>query len=216
MLVIICYCRFMSFLAISNCIKIQNIKPTTNLVLLILANYANEENETYPSKKHLAKMCNCDVRTIQRCLQELLEKKIIEKKERFDDGRQTSNLYTIIIQQEAILSPSPPTNLSPHNTINNIHIVKLRKKENGRIEYEKEFEEFWNLYPSSDHKTKKDKTYAMWKKIENKEELKKCLINYSSKKQGKFIHNPYNWFVDKVYLKYKTISIKKSKNSLAG
>ena len=57
----------------------------------------------------------------------------------------------------------------------------------------------------------------MWKKIEDKKQLLICLKNYSLKKQGKFIHNPYNWFVDKIYEKYKNIEIKKeSKNSLAG
>ena len=28
----------------------------------------DENNETYPSKKHLATMCNCDERTITRCI----------------------------------------------------------------------------------------------------------------------------------------------------
>ena len=206
----------MSFLAIANCIKIQNIKPTTKLVLLVLANYANEDNETYPSKRHLAKMCNCDERTVLRCLQELIEKKIIIKKERFEDGRQTSNLYTINIGRGTNMSLSPPTNMSPLNTINNIHIVRMKKKPNGRIEYPQEFEEFWKLYPSSEHKNKKDKTFALWKKIENKDEIKKCVINYAKSKNGKFIHNPYNWFVDKVYEKYKSIKEKKTTSSLAG
>ena len=66
---------------------VQNIKPTSKLVLIVLANYADEKFETYPSKRHLAKICNCDERTILRSLQELEDKKIIRKKERFDDGR---------------------------------------------------------------------------------------------------------------------------------
>ena len=206
----------MSFIAIANCIKIQNIKPTTKLVLLILANYADENNETYPSKKHLATMCNCDERTITRCIQELIRKKIIEKKEGFELGRQTSNLYTLNIGRGTNMSPTPTTNMSPHNTINNIHIVQVSKKANGRIEYPLEFEEFWKLYPSSEHKNKKDKTFAMWKKIADKKMLKICVKNYAKKKQGKYIHNPYNWFVDKVYEKYKVIDETKTKNSLAG
>jgi len=206
----------MSFIAIANCINVLNVKPTSKLVLLLLANYSDENFQTYPSKKTLAKLCNCDERTILRSLQELEEKKIIQKKERFDDGRQTSNLYTILVR-DAKLSPSPPTNLSPHNNISNIHIVKMKKKLNGRIEYPQEFEDFWKLYPASEHKNKKDKTFALWKKIENKEEIKKCVINYAKMKKGKYIHNPYNWFVDKVYEKYKTIKVEKeNKNSLAG
>ena len=207
----------MSFSAIAHCIKIENIKPTTKLVLLVLANYANENFETYPSKRHIAKMCNCDERTILRSLQELQEKRIIKRKERFEDGRQTSNLYTLLIDN-AKLSPTPTTKLSPHNTINNIHIVKVHKKANGRIDYPAEFEEFWKEYPSTEHKTKKDKTFAMWKKINDKKLILQCVKNYAIKKQGKFIHNPFNWFRDKVYENFKEIvkDKEKSKNFLAG
>ena len=210
----------MSFKCIANCIEISNIKPTTKLVLLMLANYADENNQTFPSKRHLAKICNCDDRTITRCLQELEEKHYIKKQERFLDGRQTSNLYTITIKKlgGTILTPSPPTKLSPHYTINNNTNVVVQKKINGRNNYSQEFEEFWRLYPDSDYKTKKDKTFLEWKKYPNKEEIKNFLINYKNRKGGKFIHNPYNWFKDKVYLNFKTSIIKEqqTKNSLAG
>ena len=56
----------------------------------------------------------------------------------------------------------------------------------------------------------------MWKKVEDKKMLIICVKNYAKKKQGKYIHNPYNWFVDKVYEKYKVIDETKTKNSLAG
>lgn len=210
----------MSFKCIANCIDIVDVKSTTKLVLIMLANYADEKNQTFPSKKHLAKICNCDDRTITRCLQELEEKKYIIKETRFADGRQTSNLYTITIKDlgGTILTPTPPTNMTPHYTINNNTNGVLKKKSNGRNVYDPEFEEFWSIYPDSDYKTKKDKTFIEWKKYPNKKEIKEFLINYKNRKGGKFIHNPYNWFKDKVYLNFKTSIIKEqqTKNSLAG
>ena len=56
----------MSFDALSICINIQEIRPTSKLVLLVLANYANEEWQSYPSKKKLSELCNCDEQTIKR------------------------------------------------------------------------------------------------------------------------------------------------------
>ena len=64
----------MSFKCIANCIEVNDIKSTTKLVLIMLANYADENNQTFPSKKHLAKICNCDDRTVTRCLLELEKK----------------------------------------------------------------------------------------------------------------------------------------------
>lgn len=46
-------------------------KPSQNHLLLILANYANEENVAYPSTATLAKITKLDRRTIQRVLREL-------------------------------------------------------------------------------------------------------------------------------------------------
>tara|TARA_R100001440_G_scaffold36955_2_gene56143 strand:+ start:6357 stop:6989 length:633 start_codon:yes stop_codon:yes gene_type:complete len=210
----------MSFKCIANCIEVNDIKSTTKLVLIMLANYADENNQTFPSKKHLAKICNCDDRTVTRCLLELEQKKYIKKETRFIDGRQTSNLYTIKIKDlgGANLSPSPTTNMSPQYTIIKDTKEVIKKKSNGRNEYSEEFEEFWKLYPDSDHKTKKDKTFIEWKKYPDKQQLKKFLNNYIQRKGGRFIHNPYNWFKDKVYLNYKSDIIKeqKTKNSLAG
>ena len=46
-------------------------KPSQNHLLLILANYANEENVAYPSNKTLATITKMDPRTIRRILREL-------------------------------------------------------------------------------------------------------------------------------------------------
>ena len=45
----------MSIQALSWCITKQIPNPTSKLVLMILCNYANENNQSYPSEKHLGK-----------------------------------------------------------------------------------------------------------------------------------------------------------------
>ena len=86
----------MSFDALATCINITNIRPISKLVLLVLANYANEEWQSYPSKKKLSELCNCDEQTIRRAIEELVQNNIIKSQARFISGKQVSNLYTII------------------------------------------------------------------------------------------------------------------------
>ena len=64
----------MSFDALATCINIKDVKPISKLVLLILANYADEDWKSYPSKSKIAELCNCDEQTIKRAIDELLEK----------------------------------------------------------------------------------------------------------------------------------------------
>ena len=86
----------MSFDALATCVNINGIRPISKLVLLILANYANENWQSYPSQNKLAELCNCDKQTIKRAIKELIEKNIIKSESRFVANKQTSNLYTII------------------------------------------------------------------------------------------------------------------------
>ena len=40
----------------------------SKLVLLMLANYANDRHQTYPSYKKLAELCACNERTVMRAI----------------------------------------------------------------------------------------------------------------------------------------------------
>ena len=79
----------MSFVCLSWSIKKEVDTPTTKLVLLLLANYADEKNSCFPSEKHLAKLVGVSDRTIRRSLRYLIDNGFL-----FSEARKgTSNRY---------------------------------------------------------------------------------------------------------------------------
>lgn len=86
------------------------------LVLLALADMANDAGECWPSRGTLAEMCELDPNSIRRHIQTLRKKRLIEVRERFADNRQRSNLFRLI--GETWVSPSPETWVSPRITSN--------------------------------------------------------------------------------------------------
>lgn len=207
----------MSFDALATCINITNIRPISKLVLLVLANYANEEWQSYPSKKKLSELCNCDEQTIKRAIEELVQNNIIKSQARFISGKQVSNLYTITYRgikiKRAKNKQLGVSNLTP-NTI-------IDTKINIKNDYSEEFEIFWKLYPPCENGKKigKYETSLEFKKCKDKKILPICLKNYINFKKGRFIHSPLKWIKKKIYLDFKTNEVKlvyKSKNNLAG
>ena len=45
--------------------------PSTKLVLIVLANYADQANSCFPSEAHIAKICEISPRQVRRCIVEL-------------------------------------------------------------------------------------------------------------------------------------------------
>jgi|TARA_Y100000004_G_scaffold191096_1_gene249295 hypothetical protein len=206
----------MSFDALATCINIKDVKPISKLVLLILANYADEDWKSYPSKSKIAELCNCDEQTIKRAIDELLEKNILICQQRFANGKQLSNLYTIVSRgvkfRGAKIDKLGGSNLYPNTIKDTINI---------KNNYTEEFEKFWKLYPSNEKGKKigKFESFNEFKKCKDKDILIMCLHNYIEYKKGKFIHNPDRWIKKKIYLDFKTkqnnVSYT-SKNNLAG
>lgn len=206
----------MSFDALASCINITNVKPISKLVLLVLGNYANEEWQSYPSKTKLAELCNCDEQTIKRALDELIEKKIIKSQARYSNGKQLSNLYTILIRgvkiRGAKIDKLGGSNLYPNTIKDTINI---------KNEYTEDFEIFWKRYPPCENgkKVGKHETSLEFKKCKDKNILMTCLKNYIDFKKGRFIHSPLKWIKKKIYLDFKTKEkevVYHSKNNLAG
>jgi hypothetical protein len=67
------------------------------MVFIQLKRFANwHTNEAFPSRATLAQLCFCGETKIKTTIKELEAKKLIEVKERFEDGKQLSNLYVIL------------------------------------------------------------------------------------------------------------------------
>lgn len=67
------------------------------LVLLALADMANDAGECWPSRGRLAEMCDLDVSVIKKHLRKLRRMGMIDTTERFSDNRQKSNIYSLLV-----------------------------------------------------------------------------------------------------------------------
>jgi hypothetical protein len=211
----------MSFECIAKCLQINDIRPSSKLVLIMLGNFADENYQSYPSHSKLAQLCNCDDRTIRRCIDELKERKIITVKERYKDGKQISNLYTINLGVDKNVETKEDrvdkivdlggTKMYPNTIINKPINKKLIN------DYPKDFEIFWEEYPKSKNKKFKNVCYKQWKKVKEKELMLHCVKNYKKVQNPEFIHSPSRWIRDKLFLDFKEIKIEQTnKNNLAG
>lgn len=85
------------------------LPPTPHVVLLALADIADNRGFCYPSVPTLAELCVLDVRTVQRVLRKLVAGGYMRIEQRFrPDGSRTSNGYLLNLDMQP-----PPGKLSP-------------------------------------------------------------------------------------------------------
>ena len=197
-------------------IKKQTGSGHNKLVLICLANFADENWECFPSYKTICQITELSRSTIIRCIKSLEEKGIIEVKTRFSEigggNRQTSNLYKLNIGFQIDthgfqVDTHPSIRKTPHLT---------NHKKTNKKEYSEEFLQWWNLYPRNDGS--KIKAFDLWKKITDKEIDADDLWNRTVKfkqtmkgKEEKFIPHATTWLNQK---RYETVnfSVEDDKN----
>lgn len=89
----------------------QELAPTPKLILMALADAANDHDECWPGIPFMARKCCVSERTVQRVLQDFQKSQLIAVNAQFDpkNGRRTSNMYRLNIGDLPY-----PDNLSPH------------------------------------------------------------------------------------------------------
>lgn len=68
----------MSFECMAWAVKQDTKTTTSKLILLMLANYADEERKCFPSVEHIAKLCHCSSRSVLRHIKDLEKKGFIK------------------------------------------------------------------------------------------------------------------------------------------
>lgn len=175
--------------------------PTAKLVLIMIANYADENYSSYPSIAKLSELCGCDERTIKRAIKILQEDGQITVTARFrHDGKQTSNSFTIQRNGGDIFEGVGVTNMTP-NTTRDIPINNNKQKGDKKDppkKYPPEFNEWWNAYPRKDGSKKK--AFTLWKEAIDKDIdshdlfLKTCrFAQLQHGKDKKFIPHATTW-----------------------
>lgn len=75
----------------------RGLPPAEQVVLMWLADHSDDNEQCYPSRRILAEECGLSVRSLDRALASLIERGLIVKSDRYIHGRQTSNMYEVVI-----------------------------------------------------------------------------------------------------------------------
>lgn len=217
----------MSFQAMAWAAKRPCKNPINKLVLLMLANYADENNETWPSYSHLANLCECSERTAMRAVKALEEDGALTIEQRFSEGgKQTSNRFVLHVSRGDKNDRVGVTKTTP-NTVRDIHIDNSLRGDknstpNDSQKYCQDFEDWWTMYPRNDGSKKK--AYELWQRVTKKEIDVKTLnlatfkfMKASIGKDKKFLPHATTWLNQG---RWETVdqakAITTNRNSLAG
>ncbi len=100
----------MSVGAIDWAFKVQGVFAPHKLVLLALANFANNVNQSWASQSTLAKMTGLTTKTIRKALKDLEADGFISREERRrEDGSRATDLITLNIAQLGTHQPENPS-----------------------------------------------------------------------------------------------------------
>jgi len=107
----------MSFQAMTWAVKQKVGNATGKAILLMLANYADDEGKCFPGQEKLAAECECSPRTVREWLDKFEKMGIVKREERRrEDGYRTSDL--IVLDLESSPAAISPENTSPENNNN--------------------------------------------------------------------------------------------------
>jgi len=193
----------MSFQAMAWASKVNTDSSISKLLLLMIANYANEKGEAYPSQEHLAKLCQCSRRSVVRHINKLEKDKFISiRKEK--NGAYGFNLYTLN------MGLTPEWHLANDRVAHNTQDKQITS----------DFDKFWEECP---RKIGKKKVKAIYNNLIRKKEVtEKELISSMAKyaesvkhTETAFIAHATTWLNQGRW--EDTIEVKvKNKNWLAG
>lgn len=181
----------MSNLAITWALSQKTGSPTSKLILLKLADQANDEGFCWPSQTTISKHCEVSRETVNRHIKRLESSGFLRVQRRFDGNCQLSSYYHLNILNPPVIhnhNPCDPKSHPPvtqdhtpcdsgsHKPSYNPHIepslnqspYNPPKGENGQTEqasksYPEEFEQAWSAYPKRDGGNPKRRAYNAWK-----------------------------------------------------
>ena len=160
----------MSVQAITWALGCKTEKSSDKFVLLVLANYADQDGFCWPHVGTIAELTVLSVRAIRRCLARLDGAFITVEKRRGTFGQQASSHYFLdlnseIIFQTDVVSPSVQSELV---AVAGCHDVTLCNDDtsniyvnNTLVQNDVLFDEWWALYP---RKQDKKKALVAWTK----------------------------------------------------
>jgi len=100
----------------------QDLPPLDKIVLMAIADHADDDGYAWPGMKRIAEKCSMEKRTVQRHVEKLQEQQLlkVESRQR-TDGSSSSNGYTVVMngtKEEGVTLCHPPMSgmTPPHGT----------------------------------------------------------------------------------------------------
>lgn len=111
-----------SFFIVPNRNTLRGLPAITRSVYFSLCDRANGQGVCYPSIPTLASESGCGISAVYVALTELENNGLVERQNRNKDGRQTSNVYQLLLVTQQ--TPPPPHGGSPlrHTETNDTHL----------------------------------------------------------------------------------------------
>ena len=217
----------MSIELLNKALKLEGLTPTKKLVLVILANYADEKGSCYPSYKHIGLLAGIkDPKHIGKIIKEFAQQDLLEVTARYkEDGGNISNRYKLKLGQglQTPTGEQTPTTDGQETTTPHVS-APPNTKEDTKDNTKELFEEFWKIYPRKTNKYAASQKYKVALQDMSHEELIKKIKSYAEfvadeKMELKFVPHCTTWLNQKRYLDdadTTVTKVKKSLNSLAG
>ena len=197
----------MSLRLISKCWDITGLHPTQKLILISLADQANDAGVCWPSIETIAKRSGISERSAQRIINGLIESGLIARSSR--PGRSNIFYITPDTHDTPDAGDTPDTHdgggVTPMTGGGDTHDTQNRKepsknrKPSPRGDDPPGFDTFWQVYP---RKVGKGAARKAWKKIKPSAELTREIVRAVEiqkrsadwlKNDGQFIPHPTTW-----------------------
>lgn len=185
--------------------------PIGKLVLIALANHANEDWVCTPGRKTLAKHAECSVDSVDRRLVDLIEARYVSKENRVSGkGDPTSNSYRLNRERVAadsgygVAADSGEGSRTPAATMMNHHPEPdIFADADGNPPppaktTDADFEDFWRAYPKKVGKKKARELFVKHIKPTDLPQVMRALATQCKSEQwlkdgGKYIVDPERW-----------------------
>ncbi|HUH57716.1 MAG TPA: helix-turn-helix domain-containing protein [Pseudomonadales bacterium] len=167
----------MSFQAMAWAVKKKVGNATGKAILLMLANYADDEGKCFPGQEKLASECECTSRTIREWLEKFEKMGLISREERRRvDGYRTSDL--IVLNLEDTPKTAPEKSQGTHSPEGNSPEIDGNLTGNPRTSHRKEIPSILSVEPLVKHQQPRD-AHA---REENLDDVQKKLIDAAGEK----------------------------------
>lgn len=187
--------------------------PLKKLVLIKLADNANDAGEAWPSYQHIADQCEIDRSTVKRHIKSLEDDGLLKIEARKGPKGNSSNLYTLMIGGGTVNPHGGTVNPPDGGTVNprTYHPSEPVNEPNdlfdgggkGKRKVHPDFDDWYQHYPKKVARGQAERAFNRAIKLVDLETLIKATKAYAAKFEGKdrqYIKNPSTWLTGKCWL----------------